>query len=313
MKVLIIGLSNLGDAILTWPALSALWAAHPAAEFHILASPRTRELFTGDSRFRRVWVWQKRVPVWFQLALIARLAAQRYRLVIDFRNSLLPLFMLGAERTPIFRKRMPKEEHRAVSHLRLVSSLGISPAREISPLPFGSEEELKANVWVQTGRPLVLMAPGARSHLKRWKAEGFSEVAERLILQNGAQVILIGEESERPISEEVRRAMRQPVTDLTGRTTIRELAALLARAQLMITNDSASLHAAEVMGVPTVAVFGPTDEKKYGPRNPRSAVIRRTLICSPCELALCPYRHECMEWVTPAEVYSAAAKILNGS
>ncbi|MBI3323817.1 MAG: glycosyltransferase family 9 protein [Candidatus Omnitrophica bacterium] len=310
MKVLVIGLSNLGDAILTYPALSALWAAYPAAEFHILASPRTRELFTGEAHFRHVWVWEKKAPMGSQLACILRLSGRGYGLVVDFRNSLIPLFMPWARRTPILRKRALVEEHRAVTHLRLVTSLGIPSAKEIVSLPFGSEEQLKVNVWVQTGRPIVLMVPGARSHLKRWRADRFAETAERLILKQGAQVILLGEESERPISEEVKRKMTQPLTDLTGRTTVRELAALLARANLMITNDSASLHAAEAMGVPTVAIFGPTDEKKYGPRHPRSAVVRRKLICAPCELALCPYGHECMQWVTSEEVYSAAAKIL---
>lgn len=313
MKILIISLSNLGDALLTWPTLSALWAAYPDGEFHILASSRTRALFAGDSRFRRVWAWEKSEPVWKQAASIARLAGERYPLVVDFRNSLIPLFLAARRRTPVFRKRAPAGEHRAQTHLRLLSSLGIAPAPQTARLPFGPEEERKTNVWIQNGRPVVLLAPGARSHLKRWKADGFAWVADRLILKQGVQVILVGEEAERPISDEVKRAMKQPLTDLTGRTTLRELAALLAKARLLITNDSASLHAAEMMGVPSVAIFGPTDEKKYGPRNPRSAVIRRTLVCAPCERALCPYGHECMAWVTPDEVYSAAAKILEGA
>lgn len=312
MKILVIGLSNLGDALLTWPALSALRAAYPDAEIDVLASRRTQELFAGDPHFGRVWVWEKKAPIWKQMALMTRLASEGYRLTVDFRNSLIPLFLVGAQRAPIFRRRAPEGEHRTVTHLKLLSSLGIPPAGDPARLAFGEEEQLKANVWVQAGRSLVLMVPGARSHLKRWRAQGFAEVADRLVQRHDAQVILLGEESERPISEEVKRSMCQPVTNLTGHTTIREMAALLARAKLLVTNDSASLHAAEVMGVPTVAVFGPTDERKYGPRHPRSAVVRRTLVCAPCERALCPYGHECMRWLEPAEVYSAAAGILEG-
>lgn len=310
MKILIIGLSNLGDALLTTPAIQAVCAAHPDAEVHVLASPRTRELFETDPRISRVWIWKKRANFIQQTALIARLCRQKFGLVVDFRNSLIPLFLVGAQRTPIVRVRAPAGEHRAETHLRLVSSLGISTAGQADGLPVRSEDQMKAKVWIQTGRPIVLMVPGARSHLKRWSSEGFAQVADRLIQRHGVQVILVGEESERPIAEKVKRAMSQPATDLTGRTTIRELMALLANAHLMITNDSACLHAAELMGVPSVAIFGPTDEKKYGPRNPRSRVIRRQLVCAPCELALCPYGHECMKWVTADEVYSAASKIL---
>ncbi len=313
MKILIIGLSNLGDALLTTPAIQAVCAAHPDAEVHALASPRTQELFETDPRISRVWIWKKRANFIQQAALIARLCGQRFGLVVDFRNSLIPLFLVGAQRTPIFRRRAPEGEHRAATHLRLVSSLGISTAGAGHRLSVGSEEQIKAKVWVQTGRPIVLMVPGARSHLKRWGSEGFAQVADLLIQRHGAQVILVGEESERPIAEEVKKTMHQPATDLTGRTTIRELMALLANTHLMITNDSACLHAAELMGVPSVAIFGPTDEKKYGPRNRRSVVVRRTLVCAPCELALCPYGHECMKWVTADEVYTAASKILSSS
>jgi heptosyltransferase-2 len=82
---------------------------------------------------------------------------------------------------------------------------------------------------------------------------------------------------------------------------------------MVITNDSALLHAAQAMGTPTVAIFGPTDERKYGPRLPHSVVVRRNLICAPCERALCPYNHECMRFLEADEVYEAAVRCLHGS
>jgi lipopolysaccharide heptosyltransferase II len=173
----------------------------------------------------------------------------------------------------------------------------------------GDEKDLRH--FFDEGHPLVVMAPGARSHLKRWPAARFSEVADRLIQEKQVQVVLVGEEAERPIAQEVAASMRHPVVDLCGRTTLAELAALLKRAALVVTNDSACLHAADAMGAPTVAIFGPTDERKYGPRNVASVVVRRSLVCAPCELALCPYNHECMQWLTTDEVYTAAERILS--
>ena len=317
MKVLVISLSNLGDAILTYPALAALWKGYPDAEFHVLASPRTLELFNGEPRFQKVWLWRKKAPFWRQASLIAQLALERFHLVVDFRNSLIPLFLIGARRAPILRHSSNSITHRATHHLNVVKSLGISGNEGPAPLPFDAEDERILNLLLgpanklQPGQRIVVMAPGSRSHLKRWPGRRFSAVADQLIKQFHVRVILLGGTDDIPESRAVRAAMRHPSADLTGQTTIRQTAALLSRAELLITNDSACLHAAEMMGVPAVAIFGPTDEKKYGPRHPRSIVVRRRLVCAPCEKALCPYHHECLQQLDAAEVFSAASKILS--
>lgn len=324
MKILIIELSNLGDAILTYPALGAVWAAFPAAEFHLLAGPRTSDLFSSDPRVDRVWIWHKEDSLFQQISLIGRLRWQRFDWVIDFRRSLIPLFLGARRRTPLIRRPAPPAGeaadgsiHRADLHQALVSRLRVPPAVGTIPLATGPEERGVVEEWLATtdgGESvprMVVMAPGARSHLKRWPADRFAAVADRLIAEEKVQVVLVGDSEERSITETVRKKMKHPALDLAGRTTIRQLAALLSRASLVITNDSACLHAAEAMEIPTVAIFGPTDEAKYGPRLDRSIVVRRNLVCAPCERALCPYGHECMTGLEVDEVVQAAIKILN--
>jgi ADP-heptose:LPS heptosyltransferase len=95
-----------------------------------------------------------------------------------------------------------------------------------------------------------------------------------------------------------------------GLVTIRQLGVLMQRSHLVITNDSASLHLASALQVPTVAVFGPTDADKYGPTSAQSRTIRRRLFCAPCEQALCRFNHECMRFVSADEVYNAASELL---
>ena len=310
MKILIITLSNLGDAILTYPSLNGLWSAFPAGEFHLLAGPRSADLFAGEPRIRKVWIWEKEAPIWKHASLIGRLAFHRFSLVVDFRHSLIPLFLPGARRTRIIRRASANGTHRADQHQALLADLGIPVHEGPAPLPFGPEEERFVGQQLGPDRPVVVMAPGSRSHLKRWPADRFAAVADQLAQREKAQIIFVGDQEERLIVHAVRAAMRSPAKDLSGRTTIRQLAALLAKSDLVITNDSACLHAAEAMGTPAVAIFGPTDEKKYGPRNPRSAVVRLPLICAPCERALCPYNHECMNWLPAEQVLSAAKKVL---
>lgn len=310
MKILVITLSNLGDTLLSYPALTALWTAHPQAEFHVLASPRNKELFIVNPRVKRVWVWDKQAGPWKQGLMTLDLVLEGFSLVVDFRNTLIPLLMPWARRTPVFFRPQAGDRHRADTHLELVTRIGIRPYEGRIRLPFDQREERKVEGWLESGRALVVMVPGARSHLKRWGAEKFAEVADRLIEENNAQVLLAGEEAERPIADQVASAMRHQAVDKVGKTTVRQLADLMSHAKLVITNDNACLHMASMAGAPTVAIFGPTDERKYGPRAPGSIVVRRNMICAPCELALCPYTHGCMNWITADEVYAAAAKVL---
>ena len=315
MKILIISLSNLGDAMLTYPAIQGLREAYPGAEFHVLAGPKTRELFSGDPGFHKVWIWEKKASFFTQIGLVLQLMRSGYKLVVDFKNTLIPFVLFGAKRTPFVRRFPPSMIHRADQHLSLIFSVGARPPKSLPRLPYGPEEELKVQGWLNSAGTApaggyAAVVPGAKSHLKRWAPEKFAFVADKLSADWNMRILLVGGAEDKTETEAVQRAMKHRAVNLCGATSIRELAALLARISVVITNDTANLHAAQLMGVPTVAVFGPTDEKKYGPRNPNSAVVRRKLVCAPCEKALCAYDHECMRWIEPEEVYSSALKVL---
>jgi lipopolysaccharide heptosyltransferase II len=182
----------------------------------------------------------------------------------------------------------------------------------IAPKDTRHVEQLCHRWRLKANRPLVVICPGARSHIKRWTAEGVAAVADRLIAEASAQVVFSGEPAEEAVVEEIMTAMHHPTHNAVGLTTIRQAAALMQRAQLVITNDSASLHLASALNVPTVAIFGPTDADKYGPTATRHRTIRRQLFCSPCEQALCRFSHECMRFIAPQEVYDAARQMLAG-
>jgi len=180
----------------------------------------------------------------------------------------------------------------------------------LSPRDLSHADHLWKRWRLEQGKPLVIICPGARSHIKRWTAEGFARVAERLMAEAGAQVVFSGEPDEEPVIEEVLQRMDRRAHSAVGLTTIRQLGALMSRAQLVVTNDSASLHLASTLRVPTVAIFGPTDAAKYGPTSPSSRTVRRRLFCAPCERPLCRFDHECMRFISPEEVYRAAEELL---
>ena len=182
-------------------------------------------------------------------------------------------------------------------------------------MPIPSAASQKIDLWLRewqlTGRRLIAIAPGARSHIKRWRADGFAAVADRLAAEQGAATVFTGEAEERPVIEEIVSKMQTRPRSVVGQTTLQDLAALLRRCAALVTNDSATLHLAGLVGTPTVAIFGPTDPRKYGPRGPRDVVLQRQLDCVPCEKALCRYHHECMRFLEPWEVYGAVVRVLH--
>ena len=145
-------------------------------------------------------------------------------------------------------------------------------------------------------KPLVAMAPGTIWETKHWGTDKFAEVA-RHFLQKGFAVALIGARRERAVCDEVARLAPGSV-DVAGETTLTELAALIRRSAICVTNDSGPMHLAVALGRPVVSVFGPTDPIWIGPYRRADAVLRAGVPCSPCllrQLSRCRNDHGCME------------------
>ncbi len=158
---------------------------------------------------------------------------------------------------------------------------------------------------------LVAIAPGTNWDTKQWRSEGFAEVA-RHFLQNGSAVVLIGSDRERALCEQV-AAGAQGVVNLAGETTLTELAALIRRTAVCVTNNSGPMHMAVALGRPVIAVFGPTDPVWAGPFRRDSAVLTAGVACSPCylrRLSECPNGHICMTNVSAATVIQRAESLL---
>jgi heptosyltransferase II len=129
----------------------------------------------------------------------------------------------------------------------------------------------------------------------------------RLQGESDADVILFGTAAEAAVTRAISSELRRPAIDLTEKTSIAELPALLAHCHLFIGNDSGAMHVAAGVGLPVVAVFGPTDPFGTAPVTPRHTVVQQKPYCSPCFLRHCPTDHRCMRAISP-EMVEAAAK-----
>ena len=169
-----------------------------------------------------------------------------------------------------------------------------------------AEDRLLAAGSRSTALRVAVGAGASYGSAKCWAPERFAVVADRLIKEFDADVILFGTTAETPVSLAIASAMRRRPVDLTGATTIAELPALLSRCQLFLGNDSGAMHVAAAVGLPAVAVFGPTDPCGTAPVTLRCTIVQEKPYCSPCFLRRCPTDHRCMTKVTPDAVVAAA-------
>ena len=293
----------------------------PEAHLTLVVGARARALFVDDPRVQVLVDADRFDSALGRAKLVLALWRYRPQVVVDLRHTAHPLFL-----KPLAVWRYLRRPPRAIAHMRerhlwLLAAQApavrrVPPSSVVeSPLWFLPRDEASVEaLWsrwkLDAARPVVIMCPGARSHLKRWTAEGFARVADRLIAECRAEVVWSGEPDEKAVIDEILSLMRERAHNAVGLVTIRQLGLLMRRARLVITNDSASLHMASAVGAPTVAIFGPTDEAKYGPTAPRRRTIRRRLFCAPCEQALCRFSHECMRFISADEVYGAARELL---
>jgi heptosyltransferase I len=181
------------------------------------------------------------------------------------------------------------------------------------PIPPGAEARVEALLrrHALAGRPLAVLFPGTVWETKHWHVEGFAEVTRHLA-RTGHAVALAGTAAEKPRCRAV-AALCPGSVDLAGQTTLPELAALVRRAAICVTNDSGSMHLAVALGRPVVSVFGPTDPVWIGPYGRPGAVVRAGVPCAPCYLRAlnrCPNGHACMEQVTGAMVVERVDRAL---
>ena len=161
------------------------------------------------------------------------------------------------------------------------------------------------------GRPLIGMNPGATYGLaKCWYPDRFGELGKRLARNWKSSIILFGKEGERSISQKILRHFPGGGDDLTGKTSLLQLAALLERCRVLVTNDTGTMHVATAVGTPVVALFGSTDPTTTGPWGHGHTVVKKDVSCSPCLKRVCPTDHPCMKLITVEDVEEAVEKRL---
>ncbi|HTG75259.1 MAG TPA: lipopolysaccharide heptosyltransferase II [Terriglobia bacterium] len=200
----------------------------------------------------------------------------------------------------------PKPTSQFVARTMPDITLAVSPERKQ-----GGRIRLQSQ-GVDFNRTVVGVNPGAfYGSAKRWLSERYAMVLDRLIDERQASVVIFGSPNEVAIAEAIQSGMRSRPVILSGRTELSELIAMIACCDLFLTNDSGPMHLAAALRVPTLAIFGATDEIATGPMSPASVVLNKRVECSPCLLRECPIDHRCMKRITVEEVVQQAFRTID--
>ncbi len=321
-KILFITLSNIGDCILTMPVLDSLRSLFPHASVTVMVGPRPKELFQNNPAVQRIIVYEKRATLGQKRRLFAELKRERFDLIIDLRNTLFGAFLPAPCKTPFFltvprniRHMRDRHLYRAQAALRTInkelplvsnrSSLAIDPKDEVY-----IDDILKENKLSRLDK-IIILAPGARSTTKRWPTEKFIQLTREL-LSRGYKVMLVGDKADAQIADYMQAQGIFGIVNMCAKTTLAQLAVLLEKASLVITNDSAVLHLASYCGIALVALFGPTDDTKYAPWSPRCAVVKKDIFCRPCAKAQCRFKTlACLQMIKVEDVLRQVDDLIN--
>ncbi|MBU1727602.1 MAG: lipopolysaccharide heptosyltransferase II [Candidatus Omnitrophica bacterium] len=322
-KILFITLSNIGDVVLTLPALDELREYFPNAQISVMTARRPSELFGNNPHIKEVIVFDKRAKLRDKIELFNKLKAMNFDMAIDLRNTFFGIFLPARYKLPIITGVPGHIRHMQERHLykvrSLLKKLNVKKAFEakesllfISPQDKLFIKGLLLKNGIAAGDNLIVIAPGAKSHTKRWAKEKFCLLIPHLVKEFKAKIVLAGDRDDIKTSEYITANCKYPVLDLTGKTNLSQLAYLLMFAKLLVTNDSATLHLGSYLNIPVVSIFGPTDQGKYGPWSANCAAVRKEILCRPCEKAQCRLGTlECIHLVKVEDVLGSVRRVLS--
>ena len=353
-KILIINPFGIGDVLFTTPVIKAIKERYPDSFIGYWSNLRVKPILKSNTWIDKVFVLSrgdlKKIyqesffkGIWSAIKLTWEIKKEGFDICLDFsldhRYSLFAKIIGIKQRIGFNYKGRGRfltsrldidgyhDKHVVEYYLELLKFLDIPVNDKELFLAISPGSELRArNVLAGSGieeNDLVIgIAPGAggswgkNAASKHWSVFKFAEVANRLVDELKAKVIILGDEPERKIAEAMIHLMRNKPIDLVGKTGLDILPGLIKNCRLLITNDGGPMHMAVALGVKTVSIFGPVDDAVYGPypKDRNHVVLKWDGDCRPCynnfKLPICDKDKECLKQISVGAVFDAAASLL---
>lgn len=335
MKILIRATNWVGDAIMALPALRAVRARFPEAEIAIVARPYVADIYRHQDVADRLIAYDVaglHAGISGREHLAGELREHKYDVALLLQNAFDAAWLawragiperIGYARdgrslllTKAIAVPRPGEipAHEKFYYLELLRRAGwLDGLTEETFIRLSVTEEKMQHaerIIAEAGaRPkslrVAIGAGASYGSAKCWPPARFAALASLLQVQSDADILLFGTAAESAVSNAIIAEMPRAPIDLTGKTAVGDLPALFSQCQLFVGNDSGAMHIAAAVGLPVVAVFGPTDPFGTAPVTPRCTIVQEKPYCSPCFLRRCPTDHRCMTRITPDAVAAA--------
>lgn len=354
-KFLIINPFGIGDVLFTTPVIRAIKDAYPQSVIGYWCNERVGEVLKNNPRIDTVFalsrgdlkkIYKKSLIKGIRdfLSLVRKIKQGSFEVSLDFsldhRYSLISKLAGIRKRVGFDYKKRGRflthkikiegytSKHVVEYYLGLLKFIDIKPQRYNLELFISENCKLKAKdlltqYGIDESDKLIGIAPGAGASwgrdaiFKHWPAEKYGRLVDKIAENFKAKILIFGDESEKSIADVIVNTMRNKPINLTGKTSLEELAALISNLNILITNDGGPLHIAAALGIKTVSIFGPVDERVYGPypASSKHIVIKEDIDCRPCyqkfRFTGCANNRRCLEDISVDEVYAAVDKLIS--
>jgi len=334
-RILVKGTNWVGDTIISFPAVYSLRRLFPQAHISALVKSHLAELWKANPDVDEVIPYD--MPrgarrIFGELRIGRLIRDQTIDLAVILPRSFssaLMVFLGGVPRRVGYKSEgrdwllteridcAPEllGRHRMYYYLHLVECLGRCPSPPLPSLSLNGNQEDWANTFLShnklQGKLLIGLNPGATyGEAKCWPSERFVELGRKLRDGYGASILVFGSSGpqEKALNAIIAQGIGEGCLNVSGQTSLLQLAALLRHCQLLVTNDTGTMHVAAGVGTRVVAIFGPTDPQTTSPLGEGHVVVRKEVSCSPCLKRVCPEDHRCMELISIANVLKAVLK-----
>lgn len=339
-RIIIVRMDRVGDVVLSSPAIKAVRDAYPNSRIAVLVRPYAREVVDGNPCIDEVITYDKsgkEKGLFGKIRFIARLKNKKFDLAIILHpknSSHILVFLAGIPKRlgydkksgVLLTKRIPHTKQYGLKHeidyvLDLLRYIGIKSSGMSLHMPVNrlSEERIK-DIFDKNGispnDPVIVIHPAASCRSRRWALERFAKASDALAEKYGARIVIIsGPGDDKIMGDKVAASMKSGPLNLAGKTSISDIASILRRSKLLISNDSGPVHISCAVGTPVISIFGRKDRgispERWGPVGKRDIALHKDAGCEICLAHNCKRGFKCLDMISVEDVLSAADRILN--
>jgi len=332
-RILIIRTDRIGDVILSTPVIKAVRDFYPNAYIAVMVRPYTKEILEGNLNVDELIVYDKygtHRSLWNSIKFANNLKRKEFDLAIILHPTNRVNLITFAAAIPqrvgynrkcgfLLTKKIKHEKQLGRKHeleysLDVVRALGIQAKDRSLFMPIKQESERYINEIFKRNNltpqeKIVVLHPGASCPSKRWFPERFAELANRLIEKHNFKIAVVSSKGDLKIANSVIKDIRYPVINLSGETTISQLASLLKKCKLFISNDSGPVHISSAVGTPVISIFGRNQAglspMRWGPTGKNDKILHKEVGCNECLAHNCKKGFLCLKAISVNEVIEA--------